>query len=210
MISIIWEWYFVLIQYKKKSKKFCICTSSHPLKKITEQGHADHKGMTWQWNCKARAWHDKEIVEKGHKMTMKSQIKGMVMKCKDHEDVTNKWNAKITRMQQPNAPITRAWKYSQLCTLISSSPPLSRASLHDQNKWKMIYIMFFIFYFLTLVGVLQVWCQYRYWDVVEENCLRNMKNDTNYTSVANCHRNLTPNVTDIRCGRPISQRNDLV
>lgn len=119
------------------------------------------KGMTWQWNFRARA---------------------------------QQQNVEITRAQKPNALIIRAHQHSQLSTLVQSSPSLSSATLHNQNKWKMIYVMFTFSFFFMLVRASQWWGKCQYCDNIEGNCKKNTKITTNYNIITNWHHNLIPNV----------------
>ena len=120
---------------------------NHRVRSCRSQGHdmtmkLQSKGMTRQWNCRERAQNDNEITKQGHGNAMQ-------------------------RSRGNNNEIHQSQGHANIHNYAPSFGALHLFHMHLSiiiKKWKMIYIIF-NFYFLMLVGVSQVRCQYWYCNV---------------------------------------------
>ena len=120
---------------------------------------------------------ENEIIDQGHDMKIKSQRKSMTMKCKDHE-------GKTTKCIDHKGTITSTVVHHHL-ELPTSFTCISPQLRHMEND--SCHVLFF--------------CLCLQW---RHNCDSNisieivsgriMKITTLYTTITNCHHNLTPNV----------------
>lgn len=111
---------------------------------------------------------------------MKSYIKGMTMKCRDHNN-TMQWSQGHDNIQSSLPSFRALHLFSTQLSIIKTN-----------GEWAMSYFVFcFVYnhaYIIIMTPKLVLWwC----WGQLQK---KNVKVTTNYTTIVNYHRNLTPNV----------------